>query len=88
MSIHLNLAEDILRGAEEISEFLFGDNARNFRRRVYHMVENGIIPTFRMGNTVCARKSTLMAWIESQERQFPLNVVEAHDPETATFGGV
>ncbi|MGK7058060.1 DNA-binding protein [Bradyrhizobium sp. 1050_B9_N1_2] len=61
------LADDMLRGAEAIAEFLFGDAKQ--RRKVYHVVETGKLPTFRLGAILCARKSKLLAWIEQQERQ-------------------
>lgn len=60
------LAGDILHGAEEIAEFLYGD--RKSRRKVYHLVESGHIPFFKIGNNVCTRKSVLLDWIEEQER--------------------
>lgn len=58
-----NLATDILRGAAAIADFLGFE-----RRAVYHAVAKGSLPTFRIGETVCARKSTLMAWIAGQEQ--------------------
>lgn len=61
------LADDMLRGAEAIAEFLFGD-ARQ-RRKVYHVVECGKLPTFRLGAILCARKSKLLEWIELQEKK-------------------
>ena len=57
-----NIATDILKGASEIAEFLGFD-----RRSVYHAAANDNLPHFKMGSTVCARKSTLLAWIEEQE---------------------
>ncbi len=66
------LAQDLLRGADEIADFLFGD-ARQ-RRKVYHLAETSRIPIFRLGSMLCARPSVLMAWIASQEgRGWPLN---------------
>jgi excisionase family DNA binding protein len=56
------LAADILRGADAIAKHLGFP-----RRAVYHAVSKGSLPTFRIGETVCARKSTLAAWIEGQE---------------------
>lgn len=32
-----------------------------------HRIDKGEIPTFRMGGTICARRSTLLAWIAAQE---------------------
>ena len=66
------LAQDLLRGADEIADFLFGD-ARQ-RRKVYHLAETSRIPIFRLGSKLCARPSVLMAWIASQEgRGWPQN---------------
>jgi hypothetical protein len=62
----LCLADDMLRGAEAIAEFLFGDSKQ--RRKVYHVVECGKLPTFRLGSILCARKSKLLEWIEQQEK--------------------
>lgn len=59
------LAGDLLRGAGEIAEFLFG--SCNNRRKIYYLVERGVLPVFRLGCVVCARKSTLAAWIGEQE---------------------
>lgn len=58
-----NLANDILRGADAIAAFLGFP-----RRAIYHLVSKGALPSFRLGETVCARKSTLTAWISEQER--------------------
>ncbi len=60
-----DMSGDILRGADKIAEFLFGDP--KLRRKVYHLVETGRLPVFRLGTTICARKSTLVAFIEQQE---------------------
>jgi predicted exporter len=60
-----SLADDLLQGAEAIANFLYGDVAQ--RRRVYHLVHNNQLPVFRMGVTLCARKSRLLAWIEHEE---------------------
>lgn len=59
------LANDILRGAEEIAQFLFGDETE--RRKVYHVAASGGLPTFRLGSILCARKSRLIEWIAEQE---------------------
>ena len=69
------LAHDLLRGADEIADFVFGD-ARQ-RRKVYHLAETSRIPIFRLGSMLCARPSVLMAWIASQEgRGWPVNANE------------
>ena len=60
-----SIGGDILRGADDIAAFLYGD-ARH-RRKVYNLVETKRVPHFRLGATICARKSALMAWIKAQE---------------------
>jgi hypothetical protein len=63
------LGQDLLRGAEEIAAFLFGD--RKHRRKVYYLAGDAKarLPVFRMGAVICARKSTLLTWVEAQEGQ-------------------
>jgi hypothetical protein len=61
------LADDLLRGAEEIAEFIFGERAS--RRKVYYLAEASRLPVFRLGSLLCARKSVLLQWISSQERR-------------------
>ena len=61
------LAEDLLRGAEEIAIFMFGDVKH--RRKVYYLTGEAPrgLPHFKMGSVICARKSTIRAWIAEQE---------------------
>ena len=59
------LAEDLLFGAAAIAEFIYGDKRK--RRQVYHLVQSGSLPVFKMGNQVCARKSTVLLWVEEME---------------------
>ena len=64
------LADDILRGAEEISQFLFGtpDQKRQVYRLTTEVAPQFRLPVFKMGsNSLCARKSRLLRWIEEQE---------------------
>jgi hypothetical protein len=62
-----NLADDLLRGAEEIAGFLYGD--RTQRLKVYHLAETSRLPVFRIGSKLHARRSVMMEWIASQERR-------------------
>ena len=59
------LADDILRGADEIAEFIFGD--KKSRRKVYYLAECTKLPIFRLGSVLCARRSVLFNWIAEQE---------------------
>lgn len=56
------LASDLIFGAEKIAKAL-----GLTRRQVYHAAASGYIPSFRIGATICARRSTLLSWIEDQE---------------------
>jgi hypothetical protein len=64
-----SLADDLLRGASQIAEFVFGD--RRQRRAVYHLAvevkPECRMPVFRLGSVICARRSTLLRWIAEQE---------------------
>jgi hypothetical protein len=66
MNDSLSLNEDLLRGASQIADFICGDPKET--RRIYHLVDTQQFPHFRIGNTICARKSTLLTWISEQER--------------------
>jgi hypothetical protein len=60
-------AGDLLRGADEIAEFLFGD--RKLRRKVYHLAASRL-PVFKLGGSMlCARKSVLLKFVGDQERR-------------------
>lgn len=64
-----DLAADILWGAAEIARFVLGDPSRV--KDVYHYLNKVApdrrIPSFRIGSLICARRSTIMRWIEAQE---------------------
>ena len=51
------LADDILYGAGQIAEFLYGSRAA--RKNVYRLVEAAQFPIFRLGNTLHRGKSVL-----------------------------
>jgi hypothetical protein len=54
---------DLLTGADKIAAFI-GVKPR----RIYHLAETKRLPVFRLGATLCARRSTLVKWIEDMER--------------------
>jgi hypothetical protein len=47
-------AADMLRGADEIAYFLYGD--RDQRRKIYHLVATSRLPVFKLGSMICARR--------------------------------
>jgi len=62
-----SLADDLLRGADEIADYLFGEPVQ--RRKVYYLAETSRFPVFRLGARLCARRSVLKEWIASQEKR-------------------
>lgn len=59
------LADDLLRGADEIALWLYGDRGK--RRMVYHLAATSKLPHSKIGSMICARKSVLLEWISKQE---------------------
>lgn len=57
-----NETGDLLMGANAIAKFL-GIS----RRQAYRLTYDDIIPNFKLGGTVSARKSTLLSWLSEQE---------------------
>ena len=62
-----DFAADMLRGADEIAGFLFGDAVH--RRKVYHLASTSNLPHFKLGSMICARKSALLNGIKNQEER-------------------
>jgi hypothetical protein len=57
------LAEDLLRGATQISTFIGDRNVRS----TFWKLENGMLPAFKEGSTWVMRKSTYVKHIEEKE---------------------
>ncbi|KNY13095.1 hypothetical protein AKG11_30955 [Shinella sp. SUS2] len=55
---------DILTGHKAISAFL----GLTPRQVEWHS-EKGELPTFKIGRTVCARRSRLLEWVQEQEQK-------------------
>ena len=53
----------LIIGANAIADFL-----GITRRQVYRLVYDEVIPSFKCGGTVSARKSSLTRWMAEQER--------------------
>jgi hypothetical protein len=58
-------AGQLLFGAQEISQFLFGSTAH--RRRVYHLADKHGLPVFHIGSTICARERHLAMWLDEKD---------------------
>lgn len=69
-------SEDVRAGSAEQAEdidLLYGIEAiaaclRLRPRQVKHRAEAGQIPTFKIGGTVCSRRSTLRRWLNELEK--------------------
>jgi hypothetical protein len=57
-----HIPADLLLGADAISKFL-----GITRRQAYRLTYDNVIPTFKAGGTVAARKSSLTRWMAAQE---------------------
>jgi hypothetical protein len=73
---------DLLKGAAEIAEFIFGDKCD--RRIVYYLVERERLPVIQFGRRIYARKSTIHQWLRSMEKAAVHCVADAPD-EAATI---
>lgn len=60
-----SIGNDVLLGADGVAEFLYG--SADMRRKVYNLVQQRKLPHFRLGASICARKSVLLEWISRQE---------------------
>lgn len=54
---------DLLLGARAIGEFLGVD-----QRQVYRLIDQRVIPSFKVAGAVSARRSSLTAWMAALER--------------------
>ena len=75
----IELADDLLEGAEDIATHM-GPNWN--RRRVYYVFERKLLPIFRLGNRLIARKSTLRQHVEDLE-QAQRDTADATDGKAA-----
>lgn len=53
---------DLLYGVPAIAKFL-GIRDKQARPKI----DRGLIPSFRIGGTICSRRATLKAWLAEQE---------------------
>ena len=60
----MNQTPDLLYGIEDIAQHLGVT-----KRAAYHLVERRRIPFFKIGRTLCARRSSLHAAMDRMEEQ-------------------
>ena len=63
MTDEAGFSQDLLRGADAIAGYLFGDE--KLRRQVYHLAATSTLPTFKLGSMICARTVTSSAVVGS-----------------------
>jgi hypothetical protein len=61
-----DISQDLIFGADAIADFLGIE-----RRQVYHAHQMEHLPIFRIGSTLCCRKSTIANWITEREQASP-----------------
>lgn len=71
-------AKDLLRGAVELAQFLYGGADPKLRRKVYHLAGKSNLPVFKLGSMICARKSVLLKWIRDQEERHAVRTESKH----------
>lgn len=67
------LAGDLLEGAGQIAEFIFGEDSPITRRKVFYLASEAPVtdrpPFFRLGRQkIALRKSRFLSWVEQRER--------------------
>ena len=66
---------DLLHGVKAIAAFL------NMGARVaQHRIDKGEVPTFKLGKNICARRSTLNAWLAGCEAKAREEAARAAEP--------
>jgi len=75
-----DIASDLVFGARAIASVL-----GMTQRQVYHVTACSQIPTFKIGGTLCARRSTLLAWLERLES--PRTKQTEYDDNSSTTAG-
>lgn len=68
-----SLAGDLMEGAEEIAEFLFGDRSKTSVQKVFYLASEvgpaNRPPIFKFGNQkLAARRTRLLRWFEEREQ--------------------
>ena len=62
-----DISGDLMTGAAEISLFVFNDDSPPAVRRTRHLIDKRIIPAFKLGGIVAARRSKVRRAIEALE---------------------
>jgi hypothetical protein len=66
-SIPDDISGDVMTGAAEISLFVFNDDGPKAVRKTRHLLTTKIIPSFKLGGIVAARRSKVKRAIEALE---------------------
>lgn len=63
-----SISDDLLTGAEKIAEFVFNDTSPQTVRKTRHLISTKVIPAFKLGGMVAARKTTVVRAIEALDK--------------------
>jgi hypothetical protein len=55
----MDIFQDVLRGAGEISKIVYGKNTKENRRRIYHKHERKQLPTWKEGAEIITTRTAL-----------------------------
>jgi hypothetical protein len=64
-----SISDDLLTGAEKIAEFVFADTSPQTVRKTRHLIRTKVIPAFKLGGVVAARKTTVLRAIEALDKK-------------------
>lgn len=63
-----DLANDLLRGAGAIAEEVLGSRSQKNRRRIYHMHQKRLLPTWKEGNEITSTRSAIRQHYSEKQR--------------------
>jgi hypothetical protein len=83
LSVGLPLHEDLLMGAGQIAQELFGRDTRKNKRKIYHLAEKGLIPTWRQRDAAGNETGPLLSKRSLLQARFAGPPDVADTPNTA-----
>jgi hypothetical protein len=68
-AVDVEFSKDLLTGADEIAEFLFGD--QKYRRKIYYLAERSKLPVFRLRSQLYppSKRKSLAQGLDSHENK-------------------
>ena len=63
-----DISDDLLLGASAIAREVLGNDTVKNRRKIYHLHQRRLLPTFKLGSEIAARRSAIRQRIADRER--------------------